>query len=114
MNVSDRSESTAPDGPGAGNHVHVTFSFHCAVLRQPDKRRTDVLLAPGMRHGVAGGAAGGTDTTEHGSRRNGGATVHQAEHIASLRVPANASRTTRRTLASVRSPRGSIAPTSRT
>lgn len=85
MNVSDKSESAGPDGSGAGNHVHVTFSFHCAVLRLPDKRRTDVLLAPGMRHGVASGA-GGNGHADHGAA-NGAATMHQAEHIASLRIP---------------------------
>jgi hypothetical protein len=85
MNVSDRAESTAPDGPSAGNHVHVTFSFHCAVLRLPDKRRTDVLLAPGMRHGVAS-AAPTNGQADHGGS-NGGPAMHQAEHIASLRVP---------------------------
>jgi hypothetical protein len=83
MNVSDKSEiSPTPDGSSAGNHLHVTFSFHCAVLRLPDKRRTDVLLAPGTRHAVTGGA-GGNGHTGH----NGAATVHKAEHIASLRVP---------------------------
>jgi hypothetical protein len=84
MNVSDKSESAAPDGSGAGSHVHATFSFHCAVLR-PDKRRTDVMLAPGTRHGVASGTAG-NGHTDHGAS-NGAAAVHQAEHIASLRIP---------------------------
>jgi hypothetical protein len=83
MNVSDRSE-TNPVPDGAGNHVHVTFSFHCAALRLPDKRRTDVMLAPGGRHGVANGAAGDGHADHGGSN---GATVHKAEHIASLRIP---------------------------
>jgi hypothetical protein len=87
MSVSDRSSEmgAAPDGSGADNHVHVTFSFHCAAVRLPDKRRTDVLLAPGMRHGVPNGAAANGHTDHGGS--NGAATMHQAEHIASLRVP---------------------------
>jgi len=85
MSVSDRSESSLAPGSGASNHVHVTFSFHCAVLRQPDKRRTDILLAPGMRHGVASGGTG-NGHADHGAS-NGAASIHQAEHIASLRIP---------------------------
>jgi hypothetical protein len=84
MNVSDRAESNpAPDR--AVNHVHVTFSFHCAVLRLPDRRLTDVMLAPGGRHGVASGAAGNGHADHGGSN---GTTVHKAEHIASMRIPA--------------------------
>jgi len=82
MNVSDRAESSAAPGSSAGNHVHVTFSFHCAALRLPDKRRTDVLLAPGMRHGASGGATNGH------AESNGAAAIHP-EHIASLRVPSD-------------------------
>ena len=84
MNVSDRAESSAAPESSAGNHVHVTFSFHCAVLRLPDKRRTDVLLAPGGHHGAASGGA----TNGHADQgaANGAASVHP-EHIASLRIP---------------------------
>ena len=58
MSVSDRSESSAaPDASSASKHVHVTFTFHCAAVRHPDKRGTDILLAPGMSHGVASAAA---------------------------------------------------------
>lgn len=85
MSVSDRAEIGAPDESGAGNHLHVTFSFHCAVLRLPDKRRTDVLLAPGMRHGMSNGAAANGHADHGGS--NGATMMHQAEHIASLRIP---------------------------
>jgi hypothetical protein len=83
MNVSDRSESSAAPGSSAGNHVHVTFSFHCAVLRLPDKRRTDIMLAPGGHRGANAGAANGH--ADHGAA-SGAASVHP-EHIASLRVP---------------------------
>jgi hypothetical protein len=79
MNQRDRSEiGAASDTPGTNKHVHITFSFHCAVVKLPDKRRTDILLSPGMRHGM-GHASNGAAAS--------GAMMHQAEHIASLRIP---------------------------
>jgi hypothetical protein len=50
--------------PSAEYELHVTFLFHCAFATHPDGTRTDVLLAPGGRHGA-----------------------HVMQHIASLRVP---------------------------
>jgi hypothetical protein len=82
----DRSDRESADATTqAGRHVHVTFSFHCAFLRLPDKRRTDVLLSPGGRHAMPAHSAE-HGTAGHGTT-NGHTDAHQMEHIASLRIP---------------------------
>ena len=81
MNQRDRSEiGAAPDASSAGKHVHMTFSFHCAVVRLPDKRRTDVLLSPGMRHGVGVGTACGNGAAASGAHDASGRAHREPAH----------------------------------
>jgi hypothetical protein len=83
----DRSDRESADATPQAPHVHVTFSFHCAFIRQPDKRRTDVLLSPGARHAMPSHTASEHGTAGGNGGSNGGTDAHQMEHIASLRVP---------------------------